>query len=277
MTATLINVAIQMFEDRFIAKYAAFQTLMGTTQERSGIIGDAYKWPVIGNSTMQDRGAPQSAVPPTPVTHVHVVTTFEDKIVNNETDIFTQSNVNVSEVNQLVKDLSGSVGRQIDQFKINALIASPTTNTIADGGTNLTVNKLREAKFFMDKQNVPPGTRYFAFGASQLEALLRSTEATSADFNSVKALVAGELDTFMGFKFFMFGDRAEGGLPLAGTIRTNFAWHLDSMGYVESLSPHIATEWIHEKQSWSTIARIRAGSSALLNEGIVKIDCEETA
>ena len=30
---------------------------------------------------------------------------------------------------------------------------------------------------------------------------MNTTEATSADYNSVKALVAGQLDTFVGFKF----------------------------------------------------------------------------
>jgi hypothetical protein len=37
--------------------------------------------------------------------------------------------------------------------------------------------------------------------AKQLQDLLRTTEVSSADFNSVKALVQGQLDTFMGFKF----------------------------------------------------------------------------
>jgi hypothetical protein len=37
--------------------------------------------------------------------------------------------------------------------------------------------------------------------AKQLSDLLGSTTITSADFNSVKALVQGELDTFLGFNF----------------------------------------------------------------------------
>ena len=37
--------------------------------------------------------------------------------------------------------------------------------------------------------------------AAQIEDLLESTEVTSADYNTVKALVNGEVDTFMGFKF----------------------------------------------------------------------------
>ena len=38
-------------------------------------------------------------------------------------------------------------------------------------------------------------------GPQQLSNLLNVTNVTSSDYNSVKALVQGELDTFMGFKF----------------------------------------------------------------------------
>jgi hypothetical protein len=43
--------------------------------------------------------------------------------------------------------------------------------------------------------------RIIVVSAKQLQDLLRTTEVISADYNSVKALVQGQLDTFMGFKF----------------------------------------------------------------------------
>ena len=45
------------------------------------------------------------------------------------------------------------------------------------------------------------GPRYLVHNAAQLQNLLGQTQVTSADYNSVKALVNGELDTFLGFKF----------------------------------------------------------------------------
>lgn len=42
---------------------------------------------------------------------------------------------------------------------------------------------------------------HLAVVQSQLSSLLADTQVTSADYNSVKALVRGEIDTFMGFKF----------------------------------------------------------------------------
>ena len=37
--------------------------------------------------------------------------------------------------------------------------------------------------------------------ASQIQSLLRTTEVTSSDYNTVRALVNGEINSFMGFNF----------------------------------------------------------------------------
>ena len=64
------------------------------------------------------------------------------------------------------------IARQEDQIGIDALVASGTTNTIAAGTTNLTVDKIREAGKFLDKNNVPMKERFFAAHADQKESLL---------------------------------------------------------------------------------------------------------
>lgn len=71
--------------------------------------------------------------------------------------------------------------------------------TAADSGLN--VAKLRKAKRLLDAGHVPMGDRFLVHNAAQMESLLGTTQATSADYNSVKALVQGDIDTFMGFKF----------------------------------------------------------------------------
>lgn len=68
--------------------------------------------------------------------------------------------------------------------------------------SNLNVETLRHIKRLFDAAQIPMEIpRHIAFSASQLYALLGQTETTSADYNTVKALVNGQLDTFMGFKF----------------------------------------------------------------------------
>lgn len=83
-------------------------------------------------------------------------------------------------------------------------VALPNSQRLAaSDGTNfanLNILTLRRVKSMMDKKEVN-GKRYMAVTTSQIDALLGTTQVTSADFNTVKALVQGEVDSFMGFEF----------------------------------------------------------------------------
>lgn len=74
------------------------------------------------------------------------------------------------------------------------------SGTAAD--SNLTIGKLRKANSII-RTNEAKGEDDMtaAVAQSQIDSLLRTTEVTSADYNTIKALVAGEVDSFMGFKF----------------------------------------------------------------------------
>lgn len=85
-------------------------------------------------------------------------------------------------------------------------VAFPNSQRYAanDGSslTNLNVLTLRAVKKMFDANDVDESIpRYWAITSAQLYSLLGQTQVTSADFNSIKALVNGEVDSFMGFKF----------------------------------------------------------------------------
>ncbi len=70
------------------------------------------------------------------------------------------------------------------------------------GNSGLTISKLIEAKTILDGNEADPDEeRTIVVTAKQIANLLQTTEVTSSDFASVKALVEGQVDTFMGFKF----------------------------------------------------------------------------
>jgi hypothetical protein len=104
--------------------------------------------------------------------------------------------------------------------------------------------------------------------------MLGETEITSSDFATVKALVSGEVDTFMGFKFVTLGDRDEGGLPLPST-RTCFAFHKDAMGMGIGMNQKSEINYVPEKTSFLVSSMFSAGAVAIDDEGIVKISCTE--
>ncbi len=68
--------------------------------------------------------------------------------------------------------------------------------------TGLTVDKLLEAKKILDLADVDPSLpRFIVVSPKQISDLLNTTEVKSSDFNTVKALAQGQLDSFLGFKF----------------------------------------------------------------------------
>lgn len=81
-------------------------------------------------------------------------------------------------------------------------VTLPASQKVAASATGLTIAKLREAAEILDGNDVDPDImRYMAITSKQKQDLLATTEITSSDYNSVKALVEGKVDTFMGFKF----------------------------------------------------------------------------
>jgi len=72
-------------------------------------------------------------------------------------------------------------------------------SVIAGGSAGLTIAKLRTAKQTFDLADVDPSIpRHIIVGPEQINNLLATTEVTSSDFNTIKALVHGEIDTFLG-------------------------------------------------------------------------------
>jgi hypothetical protein len=81
-------------------------------------------------------------------------------------------------------------------------VSLPSGQKVAHGSADLSVAKLRSAKKILDAAEVDPDEeRFLVCSAEQIDALLAETEVTSSDFNTIKTLVQGEIDTFMGFKF----------------------------------------------------------------------------
>ncbi len=281
MPNPLSSIAIQQFRDVFTIKYQAKEKLAGTAMEIHGVTGDAYKWPRMDGADMKLRGSYGSLVPATVIDKSRITTTFDDYVLNVPVDRGEQTLVNASERDQLAARHGEAIGRRKDKWKIDALDAA-STNVVSVGTTNLTLEKLIEAKEKLITGNAPTDNLRIAIHANQLSALLKLEKLTSADYNSIRALVAGDINTFMGFTFTVFGnvlDKETGvniGLPKTGNNRNCFAWHQEALGAVWTLDPKVEIDWSAERVSWLSISQMIGGASALLEEGIVKIVCDET-
>lgn len=279
MAVSISNAFVTLFDSEVKQAYQGQRALVGLTRERT-VEGNTVKFPKIGKGTATIR-VPQTDVTPLNVTYSQVTATMEDYIAAEYSDIFNQAKVNFQERAELVQVVAGAIGRRMDQVVIDALSASSGTNTVANsiGGanTNLNVAKLRAAKKAMDAKNVPAQGRCMVVHANNLDSLLAETEVTSSDFNSVKALVTGDVDTFLGFKFITLGDRDEGGLSIdASNDRVVYAFHKDAMGLGIGMGQQSRVDYIAEKTSFLVASMFSAGSVAIDAEGITKITCRES-
>lgn len=95
------------------------------------------------------------------------------------------------------------------------------------GNIGLTISKLISASVALDAaEGDEEEERYILVAAKQKGNLLATTEATSADYNTVRALYDGKIDTFMGFKFIHSERLAKDGNGYTRVI----AWRKSAMG-----------------------------------------------
>lgn len=182
---------------------------------------------------------------------------------------------------------AAAIGRSIDDEIIAAATGTaktgksggtsttlPAANQIAAGSADLTLAKLIEAKKILDNNSVDPSIpRHIAVGPDQIEALLNNTTVTSSDFNTVKALVQGEINSFMGFQFHVSTRLAK-----SGNNRTCFAWAED--GIKLAVGKDVMSR-IDERadKSYSTQVYYCAtfGATRMEEDKVVSILCDEAA
>lgn len=183
-----------------------------------------------------------------------------------------------------------ALGRKYDRITIAAFFADAKTGHAAGdttsftagniipvnlGGTNvgLTVPKLvRAKKFLLQGENDMDEPMYIAYCAQQLEDMLNLTQVTSTDYNSVKALVRGDVNAFMGFEF-----KHTELLAHNGTSRLLPVWA--KSGVLLAISPDVETaverRW-DKRGSVYVYAAAGAGATRMQEPKVIQILCLET-
>jgi hypothetical protein len=184
-----------------------------------------------------------------------------------------------------------AMGRAIDDEIIAAFTATayvgeegstavsfPASQQIDISGT-LTVAHLLQAKEMLDAAEVDPDIpRFFLCSANVLSDLLAITQITSSDYNTVKALVKGEIDTYLGFKFL----RSER-LPLNRTTsgsgdgdRSCFAWAQDGMLLAVGQNPTGKIDTRPDKNYATQVYYSQAiGATRMEEKKVVEVICQE--
>lgn len=278
MARSLTNNAVAQFDAEVKQAYQGTSKLRNTIRVKTGVVGATHQFPKFGKGLATPR-LPQTDVIPMNVQQDNVIATLEDWNAPEYTDIFDQQKVNYSERAELAMTIAMAIGRRQDQLIIDAFTAGTPVGTVTPS-TVLTSGDISAVARIFNEQAVPSGDRHIAWSPAAQEQLLGSTEATSSDFNTVKALVRGEINTFQGFQFHMIETRDEGGLPLSTNDRTCLAYHggqRGSMGLAVGIDFRTTVDWIAEKTSWLSNGLFSAGAILIDANGFVELIVDENA
>jgi len=179
------------------------------------IVGKSHFFERIGSTAAVKRTSRHADTPRVDTPHSRRKVTMDDYDWADLIDDSDKVRLLISPQSEYAKAGAYAMGRTMDDVIIAAAtgnafggvsggstIALPAGQKIAHGSTGLTIAKLISAKETLDAANVDPDEgRTIVCSAKQISDLLGTTQITSSDFNSVKALVQGDIDTFMGFKF----------------------------------------------------------------------------
>lgn len=191
-----------------------------------------------------------------------------------------------------------AMGRAMDQAIVEAALGTAYTGETGSVGvelpasqvidaeceTGFTFDKLRQIKRIFDACDAPFEGRFIVLSATQLDNLLSETKVTSADYASAKALVRGELDTFMGFKFIQLNaKKSDGGLILPDVMssetkigRSCLAFQSDGvkLGIGQDIVGKI-TERDDKCFATQVYYEMSIGATRMQEDLVVRVNCKE--
>tara|TARA_R110001599_G_scaffold138117_2_gene317258 strand:- start:694 stop:1497 length:804 start_codon:yes stop_codon:yes gene_type:complete len=260
-------------------------SLLRSSVDTESVTGEKAFFDQIGESAAIARTSRHGDTPLVETPHSRrmvTLTTYEWADLIDDSD---KVRMLIDPTSSYARAAAAAMGRAMDDTIITALggaaktgkegttsTAFPSGQKIAHGSAGLTVAKLVSAKKLLDAQSVDPSIpRYIVVSPEQIEDLLNTTSVTSSDFNTVKALVQGDVDTFVGFKFI-----TSNRLNDDGTSRLCYAWAQDGCKLAVGKDVMARIDERSDK-SYSTQVFYCAtfGSTRMEEDKVVEIACNE--
>lgn len=178
-----------------------------------------------------------------------------------------------------------SLGRKIDDVIITNLTGSASTGetgstTVTLGSTQfagtpsaLSLARVVQAKRVFDEADVEMEDRFMVVSPQALEDLLLVEQATSSDYNAVKALIRGEIDTWLGFKWITSTRLG----TTNTTTRTCIAFQRYGLCMAMAAQPLVRTDERSDlSYSWQVYYELNIGAVRLEEERVVGLYVNES-
>ncbi len=216
MSSQITTAFVQQYSNNVQMLSQQKGSLLRGTVDSESIVGKNAFFDQVGTATAVKRVSRHSDTPQIDTPHsrrrVSMVDYEYADLIDNQDKIRTL----IDPTSSYALAAAYAIGRAMDDEIIAAAsgtaftgetgsvsTALPASQKITESGTDgLTLAKLRQAKEKFDSASVDPSiTRFMVVGPKQISDLLNNTTVTSSDFNTVKSLVNGEINQFLGFTF----------------------------------------------------------------------------
>jgi hypothetical protein len=263
--------------------------LRGLVREEA-VVGKNAFFEQIGATAARRRPSRHSDTPRIDTPHSRRRVSLEDFDWADLIDDEDKVRMLIDPTSQYAQAAAKAMGRAMDEVIIDAALGtaytgvSGSTSTaaqtaLADQTSNMNLTTLLTVKDTFDSADVPDDGRVIVCTSSQIKSLLNTTEIQSADFNTVKALARGEVDTFMGFKFISVnGQRTDGSklVPVADSNRRCFAFQMDGLllGVGKDMTTKIS-ERADKNYATQVFCSMSIGGTRMEEARVLEIPCSE--
>jgi hypothetical protein len=251
-----------------------YSKLMNCVYRRENVVGKAFFQDQIGKWSMEVKGSRNTQTPnndPTLARRMGVMVDYHDaRLLDRGDELKSLSDPRSA----YTIAAAASLGRKIDDVIIAAAIgtsysgetgSTSVTNSSVQLVTSntLTFAEVITAKQNLDKKDVEMEDRYFVVKPEALDALLNVSQATSADYAAVKALVRGEIDTWMGFKWIMSTRITAATSPLGSALQ-GISFQKNGICLAMASEPLVRTDERKDlSYSWQVYYELNIGATRL--------------
>lgn len=259
--------------------------LRDTVLVDTNFTGEYKFYDQLGADEMTEKVSRHQDTPTDSADHQRRRISKRDYIHNKLLDKEDQLNMLIDPKSMYMQSAAMAAGRQIDDTIITAFDATAYSgktgsteesftagNIIAVGAAGMSKAKLIIAREKLDDNDVEEEDRFCVIKPKQLSDLLNTTEVTSSDFNTVKALVEGTINHWLGFDFRKTTRLANN----SSGNRKCFAYHRAAMQLAIQKEPSGRIDERPDKNyAWQCFFSLSIGATRLEEERIVEIVCSE--
>ena len=180
---------------------------------------------------------------------------------------------------------ASSLGRTIDDQILNGLVSSADSGetgstSVTLSGTSIVtattgslwLSNIRSIKQVFDDNDIEESERFMVFTPAALNNMLGQEQLTSADYNSIKSLMRGEINTYMGFTWIWstrIGQLTTSDTPYAGSISA-IAFHKYGACAAMGAQPLVRTDERKDlSYSWQVYYELNVGTVRLEEKRVV--------